>query len=167
MVHNPWSIVIGDAGDIRQMAGVLYKVTGQLIALYAEASTKAPEAIAAMLDAETWLTAQEAQASGFVDSILDEPLHAAEDAGAEASGADALAGFDLSIYRNLPRALRERARVAVERGAPDGRQDGPGRPEDGPGGGQADSSTAQEGAALARFRRLQQARLSLVEGTPR
>jgi hypothetical protein len=77
--------------------------------------------------------------------------------------ADLCAGFDLSIYRNLPRALRERARVATERGAPDGRQDGPGRPQDGPGGGQADSSTAQEGAALARFRRLQQARLSLLE----
>jgi ATP-dependent protease ClpP protease subunit len=172
MIHNPWSIVIGDAGDMRQMADTLDKVTGQLIALYAKASGGAPEEIAAMLDAETWLTAQEAEATGFIGAILDEPLHGAGgDAGAEASAEvarfdAAVARFNLSIYRNPPRGLVERERAAVERGAPDGRQNGPGRPQEGPGGGQVDSSAGQEGAS-ARFRRLQQARLSLVEKTTR
>jgi ATP-dependent protease ClpP protease subunit len=165
MIHNPWSIVIGNATDMRDMAAILDKVTGQLIALYAEASGQAALDVAAMIGAETWLTAAEAVASGFVDSILDEPLHAGEAATASAKAAEVFAGFDLSIYRNLPRALRQR--VASKLGAPDGRQDGPGGPQEGPGGGQVDSSRGQEGTSSARFRRLQQARLSLLEKATR
>jgi ATP-dependent protease ClpP protease subunit len=172
MIHNPWSIVIGDARDMRQMAGVLDKITGQLVKLYAGASALAPEMIVAMLDAETWLDAQEAKAGGFIGDILDEPLHhQAEGAGAgaeaEASAGATLAGFDLSIYRHPPRALRERAGVADERGAPEGRQNGPGGPIEGPGGGLVESSAGQEGAERARFRRLQQARLSISEEATR
>lgn len=34
MVHQPWSIVVGDAADMRQMADLLDKVSGQIEGIY-------------------------------------------------------------------------------------------------------------------------------------
>lgn len=72
MVHNPLSWAYGNADEFREVADTLDKIGSSLIGIYV-ARTKQPEAdIKALLDAETWLTANEALALGFADEVLPE-----------------------------------------------------------------------------------------------
>ncbi len=71
MIHNPWGVAMGDAEEMRDQAALLEKIREGMIAAYASKSGQEPEQIAAWMDAETWFTAEEAQAAGFVDQITD------------------------------------------------------------------------------------------------
>lgn len=69
MIHNPLNMTYGNAEDMREMADVLDKIGASLIATYA-ARTGLPDAeIKALLDAETWMNADEALAKGFCDEV--------------------------------------------------------------------------------------------------
>ena len=106
MIHNPWSGVSGDSDDLRKMADLLDKLTGQLVGIYA-AKTGLPEAdVRAAMDAETWFTGAEAKEWGLVDDLTDE--------------IQAVASFDVSRFRNAPKALAEKpAPIAAEPQQPD------------------------------------------------
>lgn len=69
MIHNPWTSAAGDAEALRKMADVLDKTRETLISGYAR-SGKSREEIIAMLDAETWMSADEALAAGFITEIV-------------------------------------------------------------------------------------------------
>jgi ATP-dependent Clp endopeptidase proteolytic subunit ClpP len=69
MLHNPWSITAGEASDLRKTADVLDKSRAALIGVYARRTGQSSDRIAAMMDAETWLTATEAKQLGFADEI--------------------------------------------------------------------------------------------------
>ncbi len=71
MIHNPWGVAMGDADEMRDQAALLEKIREGMIAAYASKSGQEPEQIAAWMDAETWFTAAEAQAAGFVDEVTD------------------------------------------------------------------------------------------------
>lgn len=69
MVHNAWTLVGGNKDILNKTAGVLAQVDGNLANTY-YARTNIPRAkIVSMMDAETWLTAAEAKAQGWVDGI--------------------------------------------------------------------------------------------------
>jgi ATP-dependent protease ClpP protease subunit len=70
MVHNPAGGIFGTADDMRDWADALDKMSTAMIASYARKTGKTPEALKAILDAETWMTAAEAKANGFADRIL-------------------------------------------------------------------------------------------------
>ncbi len=71
MIHNPWGVAMGDADEMRDQAALLEKIREGMIAAYAAKSGQELEQIAAWMDAETWFTAAEAQAAGFVDEVTD------------------------------------------------------------------------------------------------
>ena len=71
MIHNPWGSAVGDAEEMRDQAALLDKIRQGMIAAYAAKSGQEPEQIAAWMDAETWFSAEEAKAAGFVDEITD------------------------------------------------------------------------------------------------
>jgi ATP-dependent Clp endopeptidase proteolytic subunit ClpP len=71
MMHNPFGLVMGNSGDMRKMADVLDKVRGTMTTTYVTKSGKAEQDVNALLDAETWMTADEALGAGFVDEITD------------------------------------------------------------------------------------------------
>lgn len=71
MIHNPWGVAMGDADEMRDQAALLEKIREGMIAAYASKSGQEPEQIAAWMDAETWFSAEEAQAAGFVDEVTD------------------------------------------------------------------------------------------------
>lgn len=77
MIHNPWVNASGDAEELRKTADVLDKTRDALISGYAR-SGKSRAEIITMLDAETWFTADEALAAGFVDEVqsTDQPITA-------------------------------------------------------------------------------------------
>lgn len=69
MIHNPLNFAYGNADELREMADVLDKIGASLVATYAN-RTGLPEAeIKALLDAETWLNAEEAVIKGFADEL--------------------------------------------------------------------------------------------------
>lgn len=75
-VHNPWTIVAGNAGDLQKEAENLNKRRDALAGIYADKTGKDAAEIAALMDAETLMTADEAIALGFADALEDEPTTA-------------------------------------------------------------------------------------------
>jgi len=69
MMHNPFGLVIGNANDMRSMADVLDKIGDTMIGSYVAKSGKTRDQIKNLLDAETWMNADEAMEAGFVDEI--------------------------------------------------------------------------------------------------
>lgn len=70
MIHNPWTYAAGDAEDLRKVATALDQAMEAIIAAY---KAKAPDIdeveLRRMVNAETWLTANEAVALGLADSV--------------------------------------------------------------------------------------------------
>ena len=69
MVHNPWGFAMGGADEMRNTADVLDKIGAGLVSTYAKRTGKTDQEITALLDAETWMTAQEAVDAGFATSV--------------------------------------------------------------------------------------------------
>jgi ATP-dependent protease ClpP protease subunit len=71
MVHNPSGLSIGDANEMRELAGLLDKIQVGIVNAYVAKSGQTSEQVQAWMDAETWFTAEEALAAGFIDEITD------------------------------------------------------------------------------------------------
>lgn len=89
MIHNGFTMAIGDAADLRKTADLLDRKTADIAGIYAERSGKPADYWLAKMGEETWLSAAEAVAEGLADRIQ----------GQNAPGDD----WDLSVfarYRN-------------------------------------------------------------------
>jgi ATP-dependent Clp protease, protease subunit len=102
MIHNAWTIALGNAEELRGTAQLLDKVDGAIVADYRKRTGQAENKVKAWMAAETWFTADEAVAEGFADRVAE-----------AADKADARA-FNLAAYRNAPKAL-----APAERADPD------------------------------------------------
>ena len=69
MIHRCWTQAMGNCKDFRSTADVMEMMDNDLAASYSEKTKKPIEDLLAMMDAETWMTAEEALAQGFVDEI--------------------------------------------------------------------------------------------------
>ncbi|TCK43462.1 ATP-dependent protease ClpP protease subunit [Paraburkholderia sp. BL8N3] len=76
MIHNPWTIALGTAAELRSTADMMDKARDGILAAYRRKSGQSDDELVAMMDAETWLTALEAQSLGFCD-VLEEPVRLA------------------------------------------------------------------------------------------
>lgn len=65
MIHDPWGIEIGNAAAMRKYADVLDTIRTQAVNTYRWHSPLEPDAIEALMAAETWMDADEAIANGF------------------------------------------------------------------------------------------------------
>lgn len=93
MIHNPWDVAFGEADDFRKKAENLDRLKDQIVGIYAERSGVDAGRLSEMMDAETWMTAQEAVTDGFADEVAD------------ADTAAAMQRFDLSLFNNVPEAV--------------------------------------------------------------
>jgi ATP-dependent protease ClpP protease subunit len=69
MVHNPWSLAIGDGNAMRKQAQTLDKFQTAIASVYAEKTGLGLAEIKAMMDEETWMTAMQAKRMGFADAV--------------------------------------------------------------------------------------------------
>lgn len=76
MIHNPWTVAIGDADELRKNADLLDKIKTTLVNAYGR-SMMTEDEIVEMMDAETWLTGEEAVEMGFADELEQEVALAA------------------------------------------------------------------------------------------
>ncbi|MGA8172314.1 MAG: head maturation protease, ClpP-related [Methylocystis sp.] len=101
MIHNPWGVGVGDAAEMRRTAALLDAVGDDIAKDYKGKTKIATRDIKAMMDAETWMSADEAVDKGFCDRLMSKP-------------SKAKASYDLSAYRNAPKALVEAAEAQTE-----------------------------------------------------
>lgn len=98
MIHNSWAFSMGNAEELRRQADLLDKADDMQVAMLSARSKQGPDQVKQWLDAETWMTADEAVARGFADRI-----------------GQALNGIAASIahdrFRHVPAALA--ARVGI------------------------------------------------------
>lgn len=80
MIHNPWSMTMGEAADHRKAADLLDKVKGTILDVYTEASGGDRDDLSAKMDGETWYTAQEALDAGFATAIAGDAVLAISEA---------------------------------------------------------------------------------------
>lgn len=77
MVHNPLTLTYGNAADMRESAELLDKVAGTIVRQYVRKTGMGEADVRALMDAETWMDADEALERGFVDRLTDaEPVAA-------------------------------------------------------------------------------------------
>ncbi len=77
MIHSPWGGAVGTADDMRNTADTLEKMDDMLVDFYVDNIKKRNKAegntslrVKRMMQAETWLTAQQALDLGFIDEVI-------------------------------------------------------------------------------------------------
>ena len=70
MIHNPWTIAMGDAKELRKTAKTLDEISEGLIAAYQQRTGKDRDELKKLLDAETWMSASTCVDEGFADAML-------------------------------------------------------------------------------------------------
>lgn len=103
MVHNAWIGVAGDHNALREVADITEKISGQMRDIYSAKTKIGKKEMQAMMDVETYMTAQEAANKGFIDTILK-------------SGKGAKAEFDLP-FANASNYFQAEDRELTERDA--------------------------------------------------
>lgn len=100
MIHNPSTFAYGTAEELRKTADMVDKARDGIIASYRRKAPSIDDAeLVRMLDDETWLTAEEAVAIGFADTIGEE---ASLQACAGSTGI-------LARFKHTPKAILEAA----------------------------------------------------------
>jgi ATP-dependent protease ClpP protease subunit len=94
MIHNASGFAMGEAADLRKMADLLEGTTANIASIYAERAGGDVAGWLAVMDKETWYTAQEAVDAGLADEVAPLPT--------ESAAAKQAASFDLSIYNHAP-----------------------------------------------------------------
>ena len=87
MIHNGSTMAYGTAEDMRYVAGVLDKLSASMAEIYRVKAGGTADDWRAVMDAETWYTAEEAVTAGLADGV---------DRAAPAD--DATAAFDLTVF---------------------------------------------------------------------
>lgn len=77
MVHNPWTIAMGDANDIRKEAEVLDKMKDAIIGFYQSKFSIPAMELAKLMDDETWIEDKDCELYGLAASPLEEGIRAA------------------------------------------------------------------------------------------
>lgn len=71
MIHDASGLCYGQAAEMREMADLLDKVSGNIAAIYAGKAGGTQEQWREAMQGETWYTAEEAVAAGLADRILE------------------------------------------------------------------------------------------------
>lgn len=115
MIHNTWSMVVGNANDLEEAADTARKFDKSMVELYAARTGMDVDAIKEYMDKETFFSAKEALEQGFVDNIINSVNYKDDDE--EAS--DYLMAknlVDLALARhNMPRSKRREIIAALNK----------------------------------------------------
>lgn len=95
MIHNPWTLTIGNEHDHDKTISILRMLKGQIIDTYLWRATISADELSDKMNTDTWLTARQAAEIGLVDTVLE---------GGRKSARASLARFD-GLYQNIPRDL--------------------------------------------------------------
>lgn len=105
MIHNAWSIAIGNKNDMAEAAQILDVFDTSMAKLYTKKTGIAAGEIISMMDEETWLNGEEAVAKGFASKMLGEKDIVENKVNSEYNAV--LRKLDISLARaGMPRSER-------------------------------------------------------------
>lgn len=70
MIHNCWVLAVGNRNDLREIADTLEPFDTAMADIYAAHTGQSIEAMAKLMDAETWIGGSQAVEDGFADELL-------------------------------------------------------------------------------------------------
>jgi len=91
MMHNPWTIAMGDYRDFKKEFEILEDVAGTMAKTYSDRASVSIEEARSMMDAETWISGQKLVDQGFADKVSGRKK--------------AKNKFDMSMYANAPKEI--------------------------------------------------------------
>jgi len=97
MIHNAWTVAIGNKSDMLDTAALLEKIDAGLASDYARRTGKTSDDVVALMDAETWFTADEAVENGFADRKVEVVKERSKNT------------WNLSAYKNAPKTEKPEA----------------------------------------------------------
>lgn len=121
MIHNPWGISVGDARDMRKAAEDLDKFRETYVEAYVAKTGLSAAKVGALMDAETWMKADEAMAFGFTDVAAAAPdktpdgpdMEPDEDEKKMSARAEARFTRVLAHFDRVPEHLRPSSRSCI------------------------------------------------------
>lgn len=100
MIHPAWTIAMGNKSDLNDTAEFLAKVDDSILAIYKRRTGRDEADVKAMVEAETWMTAQQAVDEKFATAVIPAKTSEAEDK-PKKQKAKAMADDNVLIGRNV------------------------------------------------------------------
>jgi ATP-dependent protease ClpP protease subunit len=132
MIHNAWVVAAGNRNELREVAEYLEPFDAAMADIYAVRTGESLDAMAALMDAETWIGGSDAVARNFADVLLSSDQ--VSDGGSKASAA-AVRRLEAALRSSgLPRSeamkLISEFKSSLRDAAGDGEGDPTGNPRD-------------------------------------
>lgn len=108
MIHNPWTLTVGSADDLRHEADVLDEVADGIILAYQIKTGLSRNKLREMMADETWMSARTAIDLGFADELISRSGDAASDAAAAQPAARA------HCFGRIAACAKMRQRIAAD-----------------------------------------------------
>lgn len=77
MIHNAWTMGTGNANELRKLADDLEKISNTAANIYRENVSIDNDVLQGLLDAESWITPDEAVSYGFATEVVADEQHEA------------------------------------------------------------------------------------------
>lgn len=71
MIHKPWTLAVGNSAELDKVKDVLNSIEQSMLPIYTARTGKSEEEISALLESETWMTAEQAVEMGFADELVE------------------------------------------------------------------------------------------------
>lgn len=72
MIHNAWTIAMGDSNDMRKAADDIEKITQPSVEIYVTKTGLSEARVKEMMNVETWMTSNEALELGFATDVVSQ-----------------------------------------------------------------------------------------------
>ena len=71
MIHDPWTMTVGSADEMRETADLLDKIKTSIVSTYQRKTGLDGDEIGGMMEAETWFNAADAVSKGFATATVE------------------------------------------------------------------------------------------------
>lgn len=124
MVHNAWTIALGNRNDLREIADFLEPIDFAMADIYTARTGIAVDDVKAQLDAETWIGGRAAVDAGWADAFL-ETDEIEESSNARTEYRNAVRRMDIAMAKaGLPRSERRSLMQQFKSGTHDAADNG-------------------------------------------
>lgn len=112
MIHNASGRTEGDSRIHSKMSDILSRISGEIAAVYSRRTKRRKATMQALMDNETWFTAEEAVEAKFADKVIE----ASADKDAQASFEGIPIAACAAGWRHAPQAVRQMCATAEGNG---------------------------------------------------
>lgn len=105
MIHNPWTMAMGDHNDMQKAIDVLNEVKESIINAYELKTGMSRAKISRLMEDETWMNAKKAVDLGFADGVLEQTV---------AIVGAPVAFSSASVIRNLTNKIKSKSEAETE-----------------------------------------------------